>query len=594
MHDWRFIPGLKTSAVTLSAIAILAWSAQGAFAQEQHGNTNDELQDTNTTTYLLEASGGSWGAAQDDAVIASGGTIIFKHVGSGLGIASSIDPVFMRKALKSPAFVGVAEDEPVQWVDPDAPATQADDITEDSVNPTNDTFINLLWNMKAIDAQGAWNAGFDGLGVRVAVVDGGMCDLHPDIAPNLDVAHSTSFVPGFHFNQDTGTAASFRHACHVAGIIAAADNSIGTVGVAPRATIISVKVLHNGSGSFGQVIQGILYAADPISAGGGGADIINMSLGAVFPRGGGNTGAGELVAAMNKAVNYATSHNVLVVSAAGNNALDMDHSGSLIEVPGMSGSGIAISATAPVGFAVGYPNSTADPRAVASYTNYGHSIVTLAAPGGDFALPGNALCVLPRVPSGTVTNPCWVFDGVFSPGSQSGSYFWATGTSMASPHVAGVAALIKQAFPGISVGDLKQHLLDTADDEGAVGADPFYGQGFVNAHRAVTEPLTLISNPSVESVTPPASVDLAISRKSGSSIPEVSFIMHKAGPVRVDLFDLAGRHVATLYNGVAAAGRTTVSWNGRGARGQSLDRGAYFARAKADGAQAVRKMMLVD
>lgn len=588
MHnDWRFIPSLKASAVTLVACAALAWNVQAAFAQDQE-------QDTNTLTYLLESSGASWGDAQDAAVRASGGTVVFKHAGSGLGIASSSDPVFMRKALKSPAFVRVAEDVQVQWEDPSEQAIQADDIVEDAVNPSNDTFINLLWNMTAIDARGAWNAGYDGLGVRVAVIDGGMCSLHPDVAPNLDVAHSVSFVPGFAYDQDTGTASAFRHACHVAGIIAAADNSIGTIGVAPRATIIGVKALHGGSGSFGQVIQGILYASDPISAGGGGADIINMSLGAVFAKGSGNTGAGALVAAMNKAVNYATAHNVLVVSAAGNNGIDMDHSSSLTEVPGMSGSGIAISATAPVGYAVGWPNSTADPRDIASYTNYGHSIVTLAAPGGDSALPGNAICSIPRTVGAPVTNPCWVFDLVISPGSQSGSYFFASGTSMAAPHVSGVAALVKQRFPGISVGDLKSFLQATADDEGVSGADPFYGHGFVNAHRAVTEPLSLTSDPGVESVTPPAGVELSIAHKSGSRIPQITFATHKAGPVRVDLFDLAGRQVVTLYNGVAAAGRTTVTWNGRGSRGQELSGGAYFARVKADGAQAVRKMILLD
>ena len=589
MHkDWRFT-SLKALTVTLAACA-LTLNAHGAFAQGQQ-----EEQDTNTLSYVLESSGQTWGDAQDAAVKASGGTVTYKHIGSGIGVASSSDPVFMRKALKSPAFIRVSEDLTVQWQDPNERVVEADnDVEQDAVNPNDDNFINLLWNMTAIDAQGAWNAGYDGLGVRVAVIDGGMCSLHPDVAPNLDVAHSTSFVPGFAYDQDTGTPASFRHACHVAGIIAAADNNIGTIGVAPRATIIGVKALHNGSGSFGQVISAILYSADPISAGGGGADIINMSLGAVVPRGGGNTGVGGLIAAMNRAVNYATARNVLVVSAAGNNALDLDHSGNLIELPGMSGSGIAVSATAPVGYAVGWPNSTADPRQISTYTNYGHSIVSLAAPGGDSALPGSAICAIPRVVGAPVVNFCWVFDLVISPGTQDGRYSFASGTSMAAPHVAGVAALVKQRFPGISVGDLKAFLLATADDEGDSGADPFYGHGFVNAHRAATEPLSLIgTNPTVESVAPASGVELSIKHKAGSSIPEITFATHKAGPVRVELFDLAGRNVVTLYNGVAAAGRTTVTWNGRSSHGQELSRGAYFARVRADGAEAVQKMLLL-
>jgi len=593
MHkDWRFTP-LKALTVTLAACA-LALNAHGAFAGEGVPTGPVTDPDVYAQTYVLSSSNTSWTDAQDAAVAAMGGTISYKHIASGLAVVTSMDPGFLRKALKSPAFTIASEDMDVAWQDPNEPVQEEGGVQEEAVTPGNETFINLQWNIKAIDAQGAWNAGYDGTGVRVAVIDGGMCSSAADIAPNLDVAHSMSFVPGFAYNQDVGTAHSFRHACHVAGIIAAADNSFGTIGVAPHATIIGVKALHNGSGSFGHVISAILYAATPIAQGGAGADIINMSLGAVIPRGGGNTGVGGLIAAMNRAVNYATGQNVLVVSAAGNNALDLDHSGSLIELPGMSGSGIAVSATAPVGYAVGYPNSTANPRQISTYTNYGHSIVSLAAPGGDSALPGNAGCLIPLVPSGNASAPCWVFDLVISPGSQDNTYYFAAGTSMATPVVAGVAALVKQRFPGISVGDLKSFLLATADDEGASGADPFYGHGFVNAHNAATEPLSIIgSTPVVQSVAPATGVELLVQRKAGSSIPEITFATHKAGPVRVELFDLAGRNVVTLYNGVAQAGRTTVTWNGRSSHGQELARGAYFARVRADGAQAVQKMLLL-
>jgi subtilisin family serine protease len=267
----------------------------------------------------------------------------------------------------------------------------------------------------------------------------------------------------------------------VAGIIAAVDDTSGVIGVAPKATIVAVKVLHGGSGSFGQVIEGILYAADP---GGGGAHIINMSLGALFPRGGGkDNGAGPLVAAMARAVNYATDQNVLVVSSAGNSGVDLDHSGSYISIPAQSGSGIAVSATAPVGFAVGWPSGATNFSDPASYTNFGRSAIWVSAPGGDSALPGSAVCAIPRVVGAPIVNFCWVFDLILSPGSNSGSSFFAAGTSMAAPHVAGVAALIVQRFPGISVGDLKTKLAQTADGP----SDPYSGHGFINAYRAVTE-----------------------------------------------------------------------------------------------------------
>src|SRR5437763_12412523 len=110
-------------------------------------------------------------------------------------------------------------------------------------------------------------------------MDVGLYRSHRDRRNGGGVAHSASFVPGFAFNQDVGT---FWHATHVAGIIAAEAQSIGTVGVAPQATIIGVKALHNGSGAFSWIINAIYYAATPIAQGGGGANIINMSLGAGF------------------------------------------------------------------------------------------------------------------------------------------------------------------------------------------------------------------------------------------------------------------------------------------------------------------------
>jgi subtilisin family serine protease len=196
-----------------------------------------------------------------------------------------------------------------------------------------------------------------------------------------------------------------------------------------------------------------------------------------------------LVAALNKAVNYAGANGVLVVSAAGNDALDLDHSANVTTVPAMSGSGLAVSATGPEGYAVGYPNGATNFRAFASYSNWGNSLVSIAGPGGDFRLPGSAVCSIPAVPAGSVSVPCWVFDMVISPcrgsGTSNTSYCFAAGTSMAAPAASGVAALIKQSHPGISMDALKAKLMQSADDEGKKGNDPFYGKGFINAANAV-------------------------------------------------------------------------------------------------------------
>jgi len=469
----RFIKS-KTGLLA-GGLFVFALIGAAGWLQSSSGGSED------AKSYVLTA--GRWGARQNAAVVAAGGTVVFGHDKTGIGVATSAYPAFLETALTTGVFTGGAVDQMVKW----QPPTKVADVEENAVTPADETFINLQWNMSAIEAPAAWSAGYTGNGVRVAVLDGGIYNTHVDLTGNVDVVNSRSFVPGFAFNQDVGT---FWHGTHVAGIIAAMDNGIGTIGVAPNATIIGVKVLHNGSGTFGQVIQGIVYASTPIADGGAGADIINMSLGALFPRGGGNTGAGLLIAALNKAVNYA-GKNTLVVSAAGNDGFDLDHSGSYIAVPAMSGSGIAVSATGPVGFAVGYPSGAMNFRRPASYTNYGSSIIWVAAPGGDYMLPGTANCSIPRVPAGSVTTQCWVFDMVISCSRGSGgsisTYTWAAGTSMAVPHVAGVAALIKQRYPGISVGALKNFLANTADDEGKRGFDPFYGRGFINARRAVTE-----------------------------------------------------------------------------------------------------------
>ena len=453
-----------------------------------------------------------------------------------------------------------------------------------------------------MEAPAAWEAGCTGKGVRIAIIDGGIDPTHPDLAPNMDTACSASLIPGEPFNSDLGF---FWHGMHVAGIAAAANSGWGVIGVAPEATIISVKALHNGSGSFAWIIGAILYSADPGAFGAGDcakADIINMSLGAAFFKGGHGPGggAGPLIGAVNRAVNYAASKGTLVVSAAGNNGIDLGQAQDITFVPAESGSGIAITATGPADL-VGFFGTPGDPRRIASYSNYGEGTTFVAAPGGDFGIsafvnvnspeaiagiklassanygppasgetgevalwndaddatgdphdaceggtdPGVAgkIALIHRgscafvakseaafasgaigvmisnngpgampglggnsgvgIPSVGITqadgadmeanlgapvnvtlnfNPDGVLDQVIS--SCRAGWCFAVGTSMASPAAAGVAALIKQANPDISLGALKTRLAQTADDEGKVGNDQFYGHGFVNAARA--------------------------------------------------------------------------------------------------------------
>ncbi|PYO63329.1 MAG: hypothetical protein DMD28_02495 [Gemmatimonadetes bacterium] len=239
------------------------------------------------------------------------------------------------------------------------------------------------------------------------------------------------------------------------------------------------------------MIRGIVYAATPIAQGGAGADIINMSLGAIFPRQG--VGAAQLAVALGKATTYAYQQGVTVFAAAGNAAVDFDHTANIIDLPAQSPHVLAISALAPEGFALGATDYD-DP---ASYTDFGQSVIDFGAPGGDFRLfipftppaPNpNPNCSLPRIPTGLITAPCYVFDYVISPGSLgpvNNVYFFAAGTSMATPAAAAVGALIIEKYGRIGPAGVAAVLRHSADDLGKPGNDDFYGLGRVNALNAV-------------------------------------------------------------------------------------------------------------
>jgi subtilisin family serine protease len=425
--------------------------------------------------FVLQAP--RWGAAQDAAVAAAGGTVRYSH-SEGIAVVSSDRPGFLQQALRGGVITSGAPDFVIQQ----APVRVVEAALSQDVTAVTDTFYPFIqWAPQAIGAPAAWDAGWTGKGVRVAVIDGGVHGTHVDLATRIDVSAARSFVPGgtceTQWNCDTGT---FWHGTHVSGIIAAPINNIGIVGIAHEATIVPVKALHGGSGSFGSVILAILYAATE-----GKADIINMSLGAVFQRR--EPGAAELTSALNRAVNFAGSRGVLVISSAGNDALDVDHSADYVVTPAQSGNGLAVSATGPFGF--GY--SATNFARFSSYSNWGNSLVTVAGPGGDFAWPTNENCTKTTAAGVALTRPCWVFDMVMSAARGSGasttSYAWAAGTSMAAPAAAAVAALIKQKYPGISVGALKTRLMRATTDEGKVGNDPYYGKGFINAAKAVAD-----------------------------------------------------------------------------------------------------------
>jgi subtilisin family serine protease len=244
-------------------------------------------------------------------------------------------------------------------------------------------------------------------------------------------------------------------------------------GVAPHTTIVGVKVLSfEGSGTFEGVTAGIMYATDVKS------HVINMSLGAGIDMN--EPGAKALVKSLERAVRYAEQRGTLVISAAGNDGLNLDDRAAPFYVP-CEVSSICVSATGPL--------LQQDFDQPATYTNYGKSAIEVAAPGGNFhpddeskyqtedliigacssrtTQPGLAPCQQNRV--GAVY-----------------FYAWAAGTSMATPHVSGVAALIKANAFTLSTSSLKDRITRHADDLGAPGRDAFYGRGRVNVYRSLT------------------------------------------------------------------------------------------------------------
>lgn len=444
---------------------------------------------TAETSFLVLGAGNVLPATLAADVAGLGGTITSTTPEIGLAVVN-LTRSDARAALGTVKGVSdVAADVVLQWQDPnqkvemvelsDAQVADAEAGMTPSATGYGDleTFRVLQWAPDAISAPAAWNAGYRGRGARVAILDGGIRHTHIDIAPGLDVAASRSFVPGQAYNVDVGT---FWHGTHVAGIVGARGNNLGTVGIAPEATLIGVKVLHNGSGAFSWVVNGIVYAATPTAAGGAGADILNMSLGAGYLRQGKD--AAQLSNLLSRAVMYARQQGALVITAAGNSSIDLDHSANLVFFPGQAAGAVNVSALGPMGWAV--PGAVFDLDRPASYTNYGQSAITVAAPGGDFSLPGSDVCV-----KGRFAQRCWVLDMVMAPcrgnGASNGSYCWAAGTSMAAPAASGVAALIIGKYGKMPPAQLEAMLRASADDLGKPGNDDFYGRGRVNAARAV-------------------------------------------------------------------------------------------------------------
>jgi subtilisin family serine protease len=435
-------------AVTLLLLCSLALPAYAAAAE----------------SYIIGASG-NLPANLSSMVNAAGGSLTRTHPEIGVAQATASDPAFASRMGANSGIQYVVQDSIVQWTPPPSSMRASVAIPAGRAaapNPQGAFFYACQWGLPQIDAPGAWAQGaFGSPHVKVAVLDTGVDPNHIDLAGRIDTAHSVSkLTPGSSpcGSADETTFFDFDfHGTFVSSQIT--GNLIGMAAVAPKTSVVMVKVLSCvGSGSFGDVIAGIHYAAglDDVQ-------VINMSLGAYFPKAGND----NLIDAMDRAVTFAKKHGKLVVSAAGNNGAHLGEGNPNIAVPAQSKGGIAIYATA-------------IDQSLASYSNFGE-VTWVGAPGGDLPNPAGPLpgCPIPPGLQSLVLGAC---SSALCGGEN--FYLIGAGTSFASPIVAGVAALIDSVRDGgdTNPGHVKSVLAETAHE---LNPEEIFSNGRVDAAKAV-------------------------------------------------------------------------------------------------------------
>ncbi len=464
---------MKGSRYGVLALALL----MSACSDNLAGAPTLESQATTAERYVLVYNGTRVPAKAQDAIEAAGGQLVSTLPQVGVAVAVSSNPNFAAAAKGSGVqAVGIAPASALPEGAVTAPAaleapTEADDLYN----------AGELWGINRVRAPQAWEAGETGSNETVvAVIDTGIATNHPDLAPNI--VHTECFVSTSTDTQKNCTPyPSFSdHGTHVAGTVAATFGGGRVVGVGPNLGLAGYNTFEPITGC------GICTYSDTrwqamIDAADRGFEVINMSLGSLQRKGGkGTNELNAFIRAENRVADYVLKAGTTIVASAGNS--DVDLNGLYYNTPGGVPGIVNVGATG-IRPEPRYPQPGAyDVRSF--FSNYGAQ-VTLAAPGGDCGLaddcdptkrPANYAQYLILSSTVTPSAACAATE------SCPVGYGYKGGTSMAAPHVAGVAGLVHDAQPSLSTRQVSNVLKQTAEN---LGDRQAFGHGMVNAEQAI-------------------------------------------------------------------------------------------------------------
>ncbi len=422
----------------------------------------------------------------------AGGSLVYAYDPIGVAIASSDSASFRGKLMNDKRIEGASATDNF-GVQLTGDVEVVDTLEVSQADGWGDPSSGLQWDMVQIHVPEAHAVNAGSPSVVVGDIDTGLDYNHPDLAPNVDFANSVSCVGGVPNQDPAAWMDDNGHGTHTAGTIAAAKNDIGIVGVAPNVKIAGIKA-GNGDGYFfpEAVVCSFMWAAEH------GIDVTNNSYYADPWLFNCKNDAEQhaIWKAEQRAIRYAMSKGVVVVAAQGNENMDLSKTNIDTSSPD-DGTPITREVTnacavVPVEISgvVGV-TSVGNLLQKSYYSSYGVGVAQVTAPGGDSRYQKTAAAMRGTVLSTYPNN----------------RYAYLQGTSMASPHVAGVAALILSQYGKMPQGAVQAMLTQTADPlacppnpfdpggtgrylatcQGGEGYNGFFGHGQVNAFSAVSK-----------------------------------------------------------------------------------------------------------